>query len=292
MLNNQIKASIIETLSLTLQQRIELISYKSCSGGCINEAYTFHTSLGHFFVKLNNGALYPDMFLLEAAGLNLLSSQNVIETPQVIAYNNNSDSAFLILEFINEGEKSSDFWFDFGSRLASLHKTSSNRFGLEQNNYIGSIKQCNDQFDTWTDFFAQCRIEYLFKQAADKGLLPLNLHKSIHKLFLLLNDIFPKEPASLVHGDLWNGNFMVNQDKHPVLIDPAVYFGHREMDIAMSKLFGGFNQVFYEAYNETYPLEKGWPERIDICNLYPLLVHVLLFGQQYITEVTRILRRF
>lgn len=292
MLNNQIKTSIIETLSSSLQQNTELVSYKKCSGGSINEAYILHTNTNSFFIKLNNSIQYPEMFLLESEGLNLISSQNVIKTPNIIACNNITDPSFIILEFIKEGTKSSDFWFDFGSRLATLHKTSSNMFGLEKDNYIGSIKQCNDQYTTWIDFFALCRIEYLFKQAADKGLLPLNLHKSVHKLFLLLDEIFPKEPASLVHGDLWSGNFMVNEENQPVLIDPAVYYGHREMDIAMSKLFGGFDQTFYEAYNEIYPLENGWMERVDICNLYPLLVHVLLFGQQYANEVTKILRRF
>ncbi len=292
MLSNRIKESIIETLSSTLQQNTEIISFETCSGGSINEAYILHTSSGSFFLKLNNKVQYPDMFLLEAKGLNLLSSQNIITIPSVIASNNSSASAFLILEFIKEGNKSSDFWIEFGTRLASLHKTSSKQFGLGYNNYIGSIRQCNDQFDTWTDFFTTCRIEYLFKQASDQGLIPLSLHKSINKLFLLLDDIFPKEPPSLIHGDLWCGNFMVNQEEQPVLIDPAVYYGHREMDIAMSKLFGGFNQTFYEAYNETYPLNNGWMERLDICNLYPLLVHVLLFGQQYTNEVIRILRRF
>ncbi|NWJ52711.1 MAG: fructosamine kinase family protein [Bacteroidetes bacterium] len=292
MLNNQIKASIIETLSFTLQQDTELISYEPCGGGSINEAYVLHTTTGNFFIKLNNSIQYPEMFLLEAEGLNLLSSQNIIKTPNVIAFNTTTDTAFIILEYIKEVTKSSDFWFDFGLRLASLHKTSSNLFGLEKTNYIGSIKQCNDQYNTWTDFFAICRIEYLFKQATNKGLLSLNLHKSIDKLFQLLDEIFQKEPASLVHGDLWSGNFMINTDEQPVLIDPAVYFGHREMDIAMSRLFGGFNQTFYEAYTEAYPLDNGWMERVDICNLYPLLVHVLLFGQQYANEVTRILRKF
>ena len=292
MLNNQIRASIIETLSSALQKNTELISYDSCSGGCINDVYVLHTTVGNFFIKLNNRVQYPEMFLLEAEGLNLLSSSNIIKTPNVIACDNSMDSAFIILEYIKEGNKSTDFWFDFGSRLASLHKISSNLFGLETDNYIGSIKQCNNQYSSWTDFFTICRIEYLFKQATDQRLLPLNLHKSISKLFILLDEIFPKEPSSLLHGDLWNGNFMVNEDGQPIMIDPAVYFGHREMDIAMSKLFGGFNQTFYDSYNETYPLENGWTERIDICNLYPLLVHVLLFGEQYTNEVTRILRRF
>jgi len=261
MLSNQIRASIIETLSSILQKNTDINSYEACSGGCINDAYVLHTSMDSFFIKINNNVQYPEMFSLEAEGLNLLSFQNVIKIPNVIACNTSTDTSFIILEFIKEGTKSSDFWFDFGSRLASLHKTSSNLFGLEKNNYIGSIKQCNDQYNTWTDFFAICRIEYLFKQATNKGLLPLNLHKSIDKLFQLLDEIFPKEPASLVHGDLWSGNFMINTDEQPVLIDPAVYFGHREMDIAMSRLFGGFNQTFYDAYTETILLiMDGWRE--------------------------------
>lgn len=292
MLNNQIKTSVIKTLSSTLQQKTEIISITSCSGGCINEVYTLRTSVGDFFIKLNNGKLYPDMFLLEAKGLNLLASQKLIKIPQVIACHNDTEPSFLILDLISEGDKSTDFWFTFGTQLATLHKTSAKKFGLEQDNYIGSIKQCNNQYNSWTEFFALSRIEYLFKQTSDKGLLPISLHKSINKLFILLDDIFPKEPASLVHGDLWSGNYMTNQTGQPVLIDPAVYFGHREMDIAMTRLFGGFDKPFYEAYHETYPLENGWTERIDICNIYPLLVHVLLFGQQYTNEVTRILRRF
>jgi len=128
--------------------------------------------------------------------------------------------------------------------------------------------------------------------AVGSGRLNTSLSKSFARFCNQVESIFPKEEPSLLHGDLWSGNFMVNNEGNACIYDPAVYYGHREMDIGMSKLFGGFDKAFYLAYNQEYPMEKGWERRVEYCNLYPLLVHVNLFGGGYASSVSAILSRF
>jgi len=130
------------------------------------------------------------------------------------------------------------------------------------------------------------------KMARDHGNAGSDTVRAFDRFYRKLDEIFPVEAPSLIHGDLWNGNYMVNENGEAVIIDPAVYYGHREMDLGMSKLFGGFSAGFYEAYNQQYPLEKDWKERLDYCNLYPLMVHVNLFGGGYLNSVKSILRNF
>ena len=166
-----------------------------------------------------------------------------------------------------------------------MHQQTHPKFGLEFDNYIGSLQQSNEQNKNWDDFFIQKRLQ----AQLSIGDFTANILSDFDKLFQKIPNIFPAEKTALLHGDLWSGNFLAKGGDTPTLIDPAIYYGNREMDIAMSKLFGGFNSDFYFAYNESYPLENGWEERIQICNLYPLLVHVNLFGGGYINQVKNIL---
>ena len=180
----------------------------------------------------------------------------------------------------------------FGKQLAQLHQNTNTSFGLEESNYIGSLLQQNNLHNNWIDFFINERLKPQIKLARDNGKIDLSTITKFERLYTKLDEIFPEEPPALLHGDLWSGNFMVDEKGGPVIIDPAVYFGHREMDIAMTKLFGGFNQQLYQSYNEHFPLEKGWEQRVDICNLYPLMVHVNLFGGGYLEQVKSILNKF
>lgn len=284
--------SVIKQIETSLNVRLDLINTSVVSGGDINEAYRFSTSEGDFFVKKNSDSRFPQMFQKEALGLKLMEEAGEIEVPKPIAFGSDPETAFLILNFIKTGSKSKNFWIDFAQKLANLHKHTSDYFGLDHDNYIGSLHQSNKKHTNWTDFLREERLNIQVKKARDQGRIDNNTVKAFERFYKRLDDIFPIEPTSLIHGDLWGGNYMVNEAGDPVIIDPAVYYGHREMDLGMSQLFGGFSPEFYDAYNQYYPLEKGWQKRMDYCNLYPLMVHVNLFGGGYINSVKSILNRF
>jgi fructosamine-3-kinase len=286
------KDAVIQNLENTFEKKIELVETIPVSGGDINEAYTFETSEGDFFVKKNSATRFPQMFQKEANGIQLLGSTNEIEVPEVVLFGEDTEAAFLVLKRIKPGLQSADFWEEFGQQLSNLHKHSTDYFGLDHDNYIGSLHQSNLKHKNWTDFFREERLSVQVKLARDNGRMDAATVKVFDRFYLKLDEIFPVEPPALLHGDLWGGNFMVGESGNAVLIDPAVYYGHREMDLGMSKLFGGFSSQFYKAYNANYPLEKGWEQRLGFCNLYPLLVHVNLFGGGYLSSVKSILRKF
>jgi fructosamine-3-kinase len=232
------------------------------------------------------------MFEKEAKGLEILRGAGALEVPETVLFGENDDTAFLVLKRIKSAPKKPEFWEDFGRKLAELHRNENNKFGLDHDNYIGSLVQINGFCDTWSEFFITKRLEVQIRTARNSGMLSGWIIKAFDSFFNKVEEIFPEENPALIHGDLWGGNFMVNSDGEPVIIDPAVYYGHREMDLGMSKLFGGFDNRFYEAYNSAFPLEKGWEKRLDYCNLYPLMVHVNLFGGGYLGSVETVLRKF
>jgi fructosamine-3-kinase len=261
-------------------------------GGCIHQAFKAETSQGSYFIKLNESSGSSGMFDAEAHGLMVLRKANAIALPAVIATGDTGGASFLVLEWIEPGKRVKHFFEDFGQRLAQLHGNTQTFFGLEKDNYIGSLKQINQPHESFTDFFIEKRLEVQLKMAIDHNKLPLGIHKHFERLYSNLPKIIPPESPALLHGDLWNGNYMTGPDGRACIFDPAVYYGHREADLAMTLLFGGFNQEFYESYHGHFPLEKDWRKRTDIFNLYPLLVHVNLFGGGYAGEVTRIVQRF
>ena len=270
----------------------ELLSVSPVGGGDINEAYRFETTLGTYFVKKNSSSRFPQMFEKEALGLKILADAEEIPVPEVMTWDETGEEAFLIMKYIPPGTKSPDFWETFGRRLAALHRHTDEMFGLDHDNYIGSLHQSNRRHRSWTDFFREERLQFQVKMARDAGRIDSDTIRKFERFYQKLEDIFPVEPPALIHGDLWGGNFIVNPEGEAVIIDPAVYYGHREMDLGMSQLFGGFHHEFYEAYNRHYSLEPGWQKRLDYCNLYPLMVHVNLFGGGYLGSVKSILKRF
>ncbi len=261
-------------------------------GGCINQAYHIETDSESFFIKRNSASQFPKMFYKEAKGIELLRQAKVIDTPVVIGVIDYDGDSFLLLKYIDSGAKTRNFWVDFGNKLAKLHMHTNAHFGLDHHNYIGSLVQYNYQKDKWSDFFIEERLLRQIKLARDSTLIDTKTIKVFETFFKVMEDIFPSEPPALLHGDLWNGNYMVNKQGAPVLIDPAVYYGHREMDLAMTQLFGGFNEAFYESYHQAFPLEKGWEDRWQYCNLYPLMVHLNLFGTRYLQSVKFVLSKF
>jgi fructosamine-3-kinase len=272
---------------------IEAGKVRPLAGGSINEACMIQLDGVRYFVKWNSRSRYPGMFEAEANGLNLLSSTRTLRIPQQIATGNCGPYSYLLLEFIETGRPTSGSWERFGVGLAELHRNTFEFFGLDSDNYIGSLLQVNrPRYASWPQFFVECRLRPQLKLAVQKGLINSSMQNQFDRLFSKMDKLFPAEPPSLLHGDLWSGNFLFADNGEACLIDPAVYFGHREMDIAMSLLFGGFDQSFYQSYHESWPLEKGWHERVDLCNLYPLLVHVNLFGGSYVSQTRAILNRF
>jgi len=232
------------------------------------------------------------MFEKEANGLKLLQAINTFTIPEVIAVGETEKETFLILEWIESTSPETNFWQHFGKQLAQLYQNTHAMFGLDHDNYMGSLHQNNHQHANWIDFFVIERLQPQIKLAMNHGQMYASDLSKFENLFKRLSEIFPEESPALLHGDLWSGNYMVGNHGEPVIMDPAVYYGHREMDIAMTRLFGGFNPKMYETYQAHYPLEKGWEDRIDICNLYPLLIHVNLFGGSYARQVQQIIRLF
>ncbi|MCF6172088.1 MAG: fructosamine kinase family protein [Bacteroidales bacterium] len=286
------KTAVEEILSKKSGIEVSILSTSAVAGGSINDTYQIQTTSGTFFVKKNIASRYPKMFETEAKGLTVLAEAREIEVPEIVAHGSSDDESFLVLNFIQSSAKQLGFWENFGQKLAELHKHTQDDFGLDHDNYIGSLKQSNRFHEKWTDFFREERLEAQLKLARDNGRTDRETTASFGRFYRKLEEIFPEEPPALLHGDLWGGNFMVNEKGCAVIIDPAVYYGHREMDLAMSQLFGGFSPELYEAYHHTYPLEKGWQQRMDYCNLYPLMVHVNLFGGSYLASVKRILAKF
>ena len=292
MLPDELKSTIESLLSEQKGTHVSINETRTVGGGCINEACRLKTSKGNYFLKYNSASAFPAMFEKEAAGLKMLSGTKTIPVPGVVLHGEAGKYGFLLLQYIESGNANHEFWIEFGTKLADLHRHTHTFFGLDHDNYIGSLVQKNNPHPDFCSFFILQRIEPLLKEARNKGAFSLGDTRYFDSLFRTLHNIIPPEKPSLVHGDLWSGNFIVSNESKPCLVDPAVYYGHREADIAMSLLFGGFDPEFYEAYNRTWPMEKGWQKRTDILNLYPLLVHVNLFGGGYAGQVLRIIRQF
>lgn len=292
MFDFSVKKDLQNILSEKYGKPVAVETVVPVSGGCINETAKVKTSEGVFFAKWNHLNKFPRMLQAEGKGLQLLAKTNEITVPYLVAEKDSNNKQYLILEYIQSTLPKKKFWREFGNSLAKLHKHTSEKFGLDHNNYIGSLPQSNRYYDSWDDFFILERLEPQVKAARDAGKIGNSITQKFSRLFSKLENIFPPEKPSLLHGDLWSGNYMVGSKGEPVIIDPAVYYGHREMDLAMTKLFGGFDSDFYSAYVEEFPMENNWQKRTDICNLYPLMVHVNLFGGGYILQVESILRRF
>lgn len=287
------------TLQTAIQQKLSThfsnvgkINFTSIGGGSINE--TFYLALGNrsLFCKVNSATKFPQLFTKEKAGLEVIGNQGVVKVPLILDCFEFENHQVLLMEWIKEGERTENFWKLFGQQLAALHQQTTDDFGFEEDNYIGSVPQSNQKHAGWISFFSQERIQPLIKRCFDKNLLTKNHLQAFDNLQQKLVNVFEPEKPALLHGDLWSGNFMCNQDSEPVLIDPAVYYGHRSVDLAMTTLFGGFRQPFYEAYHYHFPFPSGHQEQWAICNLYPLLIHLYLFGSSYLSPIEKTLKAF
>lgn len=277
-----------------LSQKLQnpVLEIKSVGGGCINQTYKITTADKYFFCKLNSASKFPHLFEKEKNGLELIQKHNVIKTPGIIDYSIIGNEQILTLEWIEEGNRKDEFWKTFGQQLAALHQISTEEFGLKEDNYMGSVPQINRQEKNWVLFFRANRLEPLVKLCVNKNLLQPKHQEQFEILYQRLLQIFDNEKPALIHGDLWSGNYMCDKKGMPVLIDPAVYFGHRSVDLAMTTLFGGFHKSFYQAYHHYFPLPENYREQWNACNLYPLLIHLYLFGKSYLSKIEQTLDQF
>ena len=280
--------SLIESI---LNERV--ISSTPVGGGCIADSRKIITESGReFFLKSGNKG--NRMFRCEANGLKELAKAQCMRIPQVIAVEDN----FLLLEYISQGIRSKHFFEEFGRNFAQLHRFQSDKFGFYEDNYIGATPQLNipdkEEERDWVTFYFNKRLLYQYKLAEKNGYATSRMKNSFSKLESRIDSILKgsEEPPCLLHGDLWGGNYLCDTEGKTVLIDPAVYYGHREADLAMTKLFGGFSTAFYESYLCEYPLPAGWEYRENIYKLYHVLNHLNLFGTGYLFEAVQIVEDY
>ncbi len=286
---NHFFESILEE---SLGRSVKLKGTQFKSGGCINNALKLNTSEGDYFLKWQSG-IPEDMFGKEAKGLELLQSANAMNIPKVIAFGVLDGKHYLLMENIDSAPSKADYWSHFGRALAEMHSNNSNpKYGLDHDNYIGKLPQQNDYDENWIDFFIEKRLDFQLRLAVKNQLVNSHFVNRYRKFYDILPELLPVDQPALLHGDLWSGNVMVGHDGYVCLIDPAVYYGHREIELAFTQMFGGFGQDFYTSYQEIYPLEPGFDERVGIYNIYPHMVHVNLFGTSYLSGVESVLRRY
>lgn len=261
---------------------------KPLAGGDINEVFLLSSEKERYVLKLNSAKRFPGMFSAEGKGLELLAATKTFRIPKVKKIGEIDDTAYLLMEYILPGPSDQGFWEQFGKNLALLHQNTNEYFGLTHDNYIGSLHQSNQPHQSGIDFFLKERLLPQLEMAQGQGFQFQQWDVAIKNMA----DAIPDEKASLIHGDLWNGNYFTDHKGHAVLIDPAVCFAHREMDIAMMQLFGGFPNRVFEVYESIFPMLQGWKNRLDIWQLYYLLVHFNLFGSGYYNQVKSIIDRY
>ena len=265
---------------------------RAIAGGDINQAFRVDLAdRQSVFVKHRPDAP-AGMFTAEARGLDWLRVDGGPRIPEVVAVRD-EPPRFLALEWIERGSPAADHDEALGRALAALHGAGAASFGLEHDNFVASIPQPNAPAATWPEFYAARRLEPLVRRSASAGRLPPEIVARFARLTGRLDDLCgPAEPPARLHGDLWGGNAIVDAQGSPVLVDPAVYGGHREVDLAMMRLFGGFSPRVFHAYEEVFPLAAGHEERVGLWQLWPLLVHVVLFGGSYAGSLKRTLARY
>ena len=266
------------------------------SGGDINRAYRLASSGASIFMKANRRENAP-FFEAEVSGLNAIAETGTIRVPEVLGIGlDDHYGAFLLLEWA-EGRQGKHFYETFGRNLAAMHLADPSEFvhggifGFDTDNFIGAGAQENRPEEKWTEFFRMHRLFPQFRKA--EGYFDGNDRRRMTALLDHLDSFLPEpETPSLLHGDLWSGNYIVGKDGEAWLIDPAVYVGHHEADLAMTELFGGFPQRFYSAYGEVNPIDRDYPKRRELYNLYHLLNHLNLFGPAYLGSVRHVLNTY
>jgi len=265
------------------------------SGGSINQTQVLSLTNGQRLFCKQNSNSPADFFLAETRGLKLLAkAKSGLRIPKPIAVQSGSRPTFLLLEYIESSAEDEKFSEQFAISLAQLHRTSQEYYGLDHDNFIGSTPQKNTLEKDGIVFFRDHRINFIRQLVRQSGLLPVAIDIKLDSLcdkFEKFLNISGEKPA-LIHGDLWSGNYFPDIDGKPCIFDPAVYYGLREADLAMTELFGRLPQKFYDVYQEVFPINPGYEERKDLFNLYHLLNHLNIFGSSYLSSVERVVKRY
>ena len=284
-------AEIATQISSCTGKALSVSEASSVGGGCINRTFRLEGDGLRYFVKLNT-ADSLSMFAAEADGLREILASRTLRVPIPVCQGKNSSMAWLVLEYLEPGAGSRRGATFLGQGLAAMHRVSSDKFGWRRDNTIGATPQMNEPSSDWIGFWRKHRLGYQLQLARSNG-YGGRLQVEGEQLMERLGAFFPGSlpAASLLHGDLWSGNYSFDASCQPVIFDPAVYFGDRETDLAMTELFGGFSGDFYEAYREAYPLDPGYATRKSLYNLYHVLNHLNLFGSGYLRQAEQMIAR-
>jgi fructosamine-3-kinase len=272
-----------------------VLHVRAAASGDINQTFGIELGDGRkLFVKTHHSPP-AGMYVCEARGLRWLAEARALHVPEVLLASDADPEgpACLVLETIEPGRRSANFDEVLGSGLARIHQTGAADFGLDHDNYLALLPQHNASLPSWPRFYAERRLAPQTELASRSGRITTKLARQLETLCAKLETLVgPAEPPARLHGDLWGGNLLCDAQGDPCLIDPAVYAGHREIDLAMMRLFGGFSERVFAAYHAAYPLAPGYRERVPLYQLYPLLVHVNLFGGHYASQVEQLIARW
>ncbi len=271
--------TVAEAISAATGSPFTVCGQRAVGGGCINDAYLLEGGGRRYFVKVNDATTGLEMFAAESAGLEEIVRSRTIRAPRPLCHGSTEDRAFLVMEYLETGSGGRESMVRLGHELAAMHQVSAPRYGWQRDNTIGSTPQINTPDEDWPRFWQQRRLGYQLQLAARNGYggsLQQRGERLLEAIPLFFSDRQP--PPALLHGDLWSGNYAVTRSGEPLIFDPAVYYGDREADIAMTELFGGFPATFYDAYNEAWPLAPEYRVRKTLYNLYHILNHLNLFG--------------
>lgn len=277
-------------LSEALGEPVGPLTARPVGGGCINQTLVLSDGRRRWFLKCNAPERL-DMFEAEADGLAGLAASATLRVPRPICHGLTAGQSYLVLEFIDLGAPRRGSEAEAGRGLAALHRSLGGPFGWRRDNVIGATPQPNGLMPDWVDFWRERRLGFQLRLAAENG-FGGELQRRGERLLERFPALIDHHPApSLLHGDLWGGNLAYDGEGRPVIFDPAVYYGDREVDLAMTELFGGFGPAFYDAYREAWPLDPGYGVRKTLYNLYHILNHANLFGGSYLRQALSMIER-
>ncbi|MBL1433559.1 MAG: fructosamine kinase family protein [Gammaproteobacteria bacterium] len=287
MIDAVLSDTLSQHISAESNKNFTLDEHQAIGGGSINDCYKISGNGKHYFLKTNNADL-ADMFAAEASGLHAIVDSNTILAPKPICYGETDTTTYLILEYLELGtsrkQNDQDNIDQFGEQLATMHRNVQTRYGWKRNNTIGSTPQINTHCDNWSEFFREHRLGYQINLASENGHHGQFIDKAHELLEYVDQLLYHNPPASLLHGDLWSGNYGITSNGLPAIFDPAVYYGDSETDMAMTELFGNFPPRFYDAYWHHHPKEAEYSVRKTLYNLYHILNHLNLFGDGYYSQ--------
>lgn len=281
----------IQRVLVKLGENLKVLAFKQIRGGEISDTFYAKTSDREYFIKFKQGAT-SSFFECEVEGLLELQKSQMVRTPEVYGFGEIENYAFLVMEWIS-GHRSQNSLQQLGESIARLHQVTGTAFGFKSDNMVGNFPQFNKLNDSWIDFYRDSRLLPQMEIANKKGLLPKETLKKLDRLLGGLDKWLPANCSpSLLHGDLWDGNWLAGPGGVPYLIDPAVYYGHYEVELAYTELFGRFPDEFYHAYKEVHPISPDYADRRELYQIYQLINHLNHFGLRYLEPINQVLKYY